>query len=46
MKLRYKFLSAILACLMMVGIVQPAMAADSTGFTDVDPDAWYAEAVA
>lgn len=46
MKLRYKFLSVIIACLMMVGIIQPAMAADSTGFTDVDPDAWYADAVA
>lgn len=40
-----RFISALLAFILMISLAVPAFAADSTGFTDVAAGAWYADAV-
>ena len=45
MKLCRNRIAIVLICLLLVGIVPTAQAADGAGFSDVSSDAWYAEAV-
>lgn len=42
--MKKSLLSVLLTGIMLLGLTVPAMAAENTGFTDVAPDAWYAEA--
>lgn len=44
--MRKKFLSLLLVMTMLAALAVPVSAAEDTGFSDVDADAWYAEAVA
>ena len=43
--MRKKMLSILLACAMLVALVIPASAASVSQFTDVNPGAWYYQAV-
>lgn len=40
-----RFYAIFLACVLSLAIAVPALAANASGYTDVDAGAWYAEAV-